>query len=195
MVKLAAVHAQRQRAAFYNVSVPDRFNHCLHLFRAASPLTAQLLPWGCRVVDVLGRLKVMERNADGTYNITADGYSFLLHDMPTQLWLFVRQYIESASERGYTVAAFTKQDPRWTRGCVELEEGKAVQLMDRATSTDASGQWWKVKYPGVTEEMPMVGKVPAECIEQQSAAEMLIFLFQLSFVQLGQAVAVDQLSP
>lgn len=153
------------------------------------------MPCGRRVVDVLRRLKVMERNQDGTYNITADGYSFLLHDMPTQLWIFVRQYIESAPERGYAVAAFTKQDPRWTRGCVELEEGKTVQLIDGATSTDAAGQWWKVQYPGVNDEMPAIGKVPAECIEQQSAAEMLIFLFQLSFVQLGQAVAVDQLSP
>ena len=29
----------------------------------------------------------------------------------------------------------------------------------------------------------------------QSAAEMLIFLFQMSFVQLGQDIAIEQLSP
>ena len=124
------------------------------------------------------------------------GYSFLLHDLSTQLWLFVRQYIESAAERGQAVAAFGKADARWTRGCVELKEGKAVQLVDRAPSTDEGGEsWWKVRYAGATEEMPTIGKVPAECIQQQSAAEMLIFIFQMSFVQLGQDVALDQLSP
>lgn len=154
----------------------------------------QRVPWAHRVVDVLRRLQVMDRNQDGTHTITADGYSFLLHDLPTQLWLFVRQYIESASERGQAVAAFTKQDPRWTRGCVELDEGKSVQLVERALSTDEAGQWWKIRYAGLNDEMPTIGKVPAECIEQQSAAEMLIFLFQLSFVQLGEAVSIDQLS-
>lgn len=144
---------------------------------------------------MLRKLNVMERNQDGTDTITAGGYSFLLHDLPTQLWLFVRQYIESATERGQAVSAFTKQDLRWTRGCVEVEQGKAVQLVEPAPSTDDVGQWWKIQYAGATDEMPVIGKVPAECIQQQSAAEMLIFLFQLSFVQLGQAVAIDQLSP
>ena len=148
--------------------------------------------WAHRVEDVLRRLKVMERNPDGSHTITADGYSFLLHDLPTQLWLFVRQYIESASERGQATVAFNKQDQRWTRGCVELEEGKSVRLLGRV---ETDGQWWKVQYAGKIEEMPAIGKVPAECVVQQSAAEMLIFLFQLSFVQLGQAIAIDQLSP
>jgi hypothetical protein len=36
-------------------------------------------------VDVLRRLKVMEQNQDGSHTITADGYSFLLHDLSTQV--------------------------------------------------------------------------------------------------------------
>ena len=153
-------------------------------------------PPSATVVDVLRRLKVMEQNQDGSHTITADGYSFLLHDLSTQLWLFVRKYIESASERGQAIAAFTSEDPRWTRGCVTVDKGKSVVLVDRAPVFGSDGHsWWKVKYDGVLEEMPTVGKVPAECIMQQSAAEMLIFLFQMSFVQLGQDVAIDQLSP
>jgi hypothetical protein len=47
-----------------------------------------------------------------------------------------------------------------------------VVLVDRAPAVGSDGHsWWKVKYDGVLEEMPTVGKVPAECIMQQSAAD------------------------
>lgn len=83
------------------------------------------------VAEILRELGVMKTEMDEgfvVYTITADGYSFLLHDMKTQLWLFVRAYIEKATAAGAT-------------------------------------------------------------------AELLIFLFQLSFLQLGEYYATAQLSP
>jgi hypothetical protein len=47
---------------------------------------------------VLYDLGVMSEVSGGGSRITPEGYSFLLHDVPTQLWLFVRAYIEKSDD-------------------------------------------------------------------------------------------------
>ena len=147
------------------------------------------------VVEVLRKLKLI----DAQHTIRSEGYSYLLHDLSTQLWLFVRMYIESASERAQIVQRFGSEDGRFGDGCLAVEEGTTVTLLPVAAPaplTEGGAQWWRVRHakqPGDT-KAPPEGRVPAECVERHRAAEMLVFLFQLSFVQLGQDVGIEQLT-
>lgn len=54
-------------------------------------------------VRIIVQAKLMNRNDDGTYILTSQGFQFLLMDTQSQVWHFMLQYLNTCQQRGLSL--------------------------------------------------------------------------------------------